>query len=92
MATKPRRTAHNGGSNTDPLRKVVASGLYPYKPGGERLPSDLLECGHRLAAASDIFGNRSPSRRRCCHCATGQPQHFDPVQFDDPSNIGKLGT
>lgn len=43
-----------------PLRRIVG----PAKNGG-----DLLECGHDLPEASDIFGQRpSGSRRRCYYC------------------------
>ena len=79
-----------GGSKPierDPLRKVIARGLFPVTVGQSvtDLPSDLLECGHRLSEASDIYGPRSPARRRCYKCRLGAPTNFDPSDFDDTS-------
>lgn len=34
---------------------------------------DLLECGHVLSAANDLYGPRFPSRRRCTECAGSSP-------------------
>jgi len=42
-----------------PLRKVV---------GVDSTGHDILECGHRLSGASDIYGPRYPDKRRCHYC------------------------
>lgn len=73
--------------HTPPLRKVIRRGLFPVevRPGVTYdLPSDLLECGHRLAEASDIYGPRYPSSRRCHKCASGSPQDFNPDDRREP--------
>ena len=41
-----------------PLRKVV----------GQKGFDDILECGHSLFQASDMYGPRFPGKRRCRHC------------------------
>jgi hypothetical protein len=61
-----------------PLRKVVANLPWMVPGVSVPLPSDLLECGHRLAEASDIYGPRYPARRRCHKCERGEPRDFDP--------------
>lgn len=41
-----------------PLRKIVGcNGRW-----------DVLECGHELLEASDMYGFRFPDKRRCRHC------------------------
>lgn len=72
-----------------PLRTVIARRLWPVTVGASgnsyNLPSDLLECGHRLGVASDMVGDRYPDRRRCRKCAAGQARDFEPaaVKADD---------
>lgn len=64
---KHRRAQKGGGAagrstlRLCPLRRVVDH-------SGDRLQWDVLECGHKLYQASDIFGQRFPTRRRCRHC------------------------
>jgi hypothetical protein len=53
-----------GKPNTDPLRKVIRTGLGEY---GNR---EELECGHLIVPPTDFIGETYATRRRCYYCAT----------------------
>lgn len=50
-----------------PLRKIVRE-----EKSETGLWRDVLECGHLVAQAEDIYGKRHPMRRRCKKCASGK--------------------
>lgn len=57
----------------NPLRKVERQVMYDVLGNGTPIVQDLLECGHLLPPAEDIYGVRWPARRRCCKCRLGMP-------------------
>jgi len=61
-----RGGVRRGKPNTDPLRKVVRTGLGEY---GNR---EELECGHLIVPPTDWIGETYAARRRCWRCASPQ--------------------
>jgi len=79
MSKPPSKTTLAKG----PLRKIVGSDWLPCNvaPGGfANHHGDLLECGHIISMAQDIFGHCNRERRRCRKCRDGLPP--DPRKKD----------
>lgn len=64
-AIKGGQAAANSPKNKYPLRKIVGSEQDPEYPS---IYNDLLECGHTVSKAKDLFGEVNRYRRRCKEC------------------------
>jgi hypothetical protein len=69
------RNPANNGSQSGPLRKIIATVRIDYAGGG-CIHMEALECGHIQMPKSDMIGHTAPVRRRCKHCKAGRPTHF----------------
>lgn len=76
VSTRYNKTGHGlnttgrNGSGNGPLRKIVRVAPHPERSS---LTVDVLECGHFLLPAKDLFGSRAPQKRRCKKCKANRP-------------------
>jgi hypothetical protein len=64
-ALKGGKAAANSPKRHYPLRSIVGSEPDPKYPS---LTNDVLECGHRVMRARDLFGEVNRYKRRCEDC------------------------
>ena len=77
LQAKSARLAGIRKAAKSPLRKVVVQ-AGALRPPGVPAGYDMLECGHVIAPAYDLYGPRSPARRRCAKCLAGDARDFGP--------------
>lgn len=63
-----------GSATVHPLRKIVDDRWPARTETGLEYTRTLLECGHTLSQAGDMYGDTYPQRRRCFKCTRGMPQ------------------
>lgn len=68
------------GSGNGPLRAIVCKIAHPDFPSCAPIVQ-VLECGHYIRQASDLFGATDPKRRRCSMCRDGKPALWDAAQL-----------
>lgn len=76
-----------------PLKRITAE-TYPEelrREDGSIITTvylNLLECGHTLRQAQDIYGVRYPERRRCWKCRDGLAVDVDVTSLDGEASRG----